>query len=329
MPLSQRELASAELTGELYQRLRSNIQGRLLQDEPLSAHTSFRVGGPAKFYAFPATTDEIGTLLNLCQELQLDYFIIGYGTNLLVSDEGFAGCVIDLAEACRILTIGSDDFSRHRRLKSSLPPIICAGAGVEGGDVVRQAAAAGLAGLEKLAGIPGGIGGWVQMNAGAFRTTVSDHLIDLEIMEKDGSLRRISRAEAGFAYRASPGLNDKIILSAQFELEKAPAMDVLREVEATIAERHKRGIMTMPSAGSVFKNPTGHFAARLLEAVGAKGMREGGVEVSSSHANFIVNIRGGTAADIIRLIDRLRELVRFQFNVELELELKTLGFDGA
>lgn len=313
MYLSRGDLGNESLCAEIAAEIRTLMKGRLLLNEPLSAHTSFMAGGQAKFYVYPSSIQDLSNLVVYCKDKGLERFVIGYGTNLLVSDAGFAGCIIDLAAACDTLTIEG--------------PVMCTGAGVWGNDAVELAARSGLAGIHKLAGIPGGIGGWVRMHCGAFRSTVSDCLVSVGVMEHDGTTRSLTKEEAEFGYRSSPGLDGKMILGAEFKLENANTFDVLKAVEETIAERHRRNVMTLPSAGSVFKNPEGHFAARMIESVDGKGMSVGGAEVSMLHANFIINKRGGTASDIVELIAAIREKVLVEYNIRLELEVKTLGFD--
>ena len=308
-------LKDRRLLEELASEIRREVAGRCLLGEPLAKHTSLRVGGPARLFVYPADIDAASSLLQLCRYRELETFIIGYGTNLLVSDDGYSGCIIDLADACREVAVEGD------RLE--------AGAGVWLNDVVKIAADNGLAGLEKLAGIPGGIGGGLSMNCGAFGATISDNLIDLFVMDMNGSVIRMSKDNVSFTYRRAPGLVGKTVLKAGFRMTFAAPEDVIRVVEETVTERFRRNVMSLPSAGSVFKNPPGHFAARLVEAAQGKGMSVGGVEVSELHANFIVNRRGGTASDIIELIRRLRRLVRQHYGIELELELRTIGFkDG-
>ncbi len=201
------------------------------------------------------------------------------------------------------------------------------GTGVWLNDVVKRVADIGLSGMQKLAGIPGGAGGGLSMNCGAFRQSISDYLIKVETMDYDGNAKSYDKSEIGFAYRQAPGLKDTISLSAEFELEHAKREDVIAETENTITERFRRNVMTLPSAGSVFKNPPDGYAAKLIESAGCKGNMVGGVEVSMQHANFIVNSRSGTADDIVKLIEMVREKVLKQHRVELELELRQVGFD--
>jgi len=306
------DLTDKKSIEDIAKEIRQNINGRLLIDEPLSGHTSFRIGGPARFYFYPSRVKDLTNIIEYCKDKRLKSFIIGFGTNLLVSDRGFAGCVIDLAEACRGIEI--EDVQ------------LTAGAGVCGNDVVRTAAENGLDGLTRHAGVPGAIGGWVFMNSGAFRSSISDYLIDVKVLGQDGTVLTMTKDDIGFTYRAAPGLNGKIILNARFGLKRGNRYQLLHEVEEIIKERYRRHVMILPSTGSVFKNPPGRFAAKLIDSVGGKGMAVGGVAVSSQHANIIVN-RNGTASDVVELIGRIRKMIKERYEVDLELEIKTLGFE--
>ncbi len=307
-------LSDPEFLKELDAEVNHEVNGRTLINEPMSGHTSFRIGGNAGLYSYPESVRDVSKLIRICVSKGIQYSIIGYGTNLLVSDRGFDGCIIDLAQACREISLCDNN--------------LFAGAGQWGNDIVRKAAESGLAGLEKLSGIPGGLGGWVKMNCGAFGSSISDHLINVHVMSEDGQVRTYSKTEAKFSYRSSQGLNGKIILGAEFELIPEDEVNLLKIVEDTITERYRRNIMTLPSAGSLFKNPANGYAAKLIESVGGKGRQFGGMEISPSHANFAINSGGGTAGDVINLIRSIRKLVLEKHEIELELELQLLGFEN-
>ncbi|MBT7789200.1 MAG: UDP-N-acetylmuramate dehydrogenase [Calditrichaeota bacterium] len=301
------------LSNQLVEEMQADIRGRFLINEPMSGHTSFRIGGPALLYAYPGSIEDVSKLIKFCVSKGIQYTIIGYGTNMLVSDMGFDGCVIDLAESCRNIDI---DGNR-----------LIAGAGQWGNDIVRKAAENGLGGLEKLSGIPGGLGGWLKMNCGAFGSSISDHLISTNVICNEGKIQTISKHDAKYSYRSSTGLDGKTIFGAEFLLVPEKSEKLLQVVEDTITERYRRNIMTLPSAGSLFKNPPDNYAAKLIESVGGKGMQFGGMEISPSHANFAINTRGGTASDVVDLINTIKMLVQDNHNIELELELQLLGFN--
>jgi UDP-N-acetylmuramate dehydrogenase len=310
--LTSAELGNKKLVRDLKRKIENQTGCRCLEGESLAKHTSWRVGGPARFYVYPPSCNALAEVIQLCKSERLAFFTIGYGTNLLVSDDGFTGCVIDLAEGARSITLNGDELTT--------------GGGAWLGEVVRTVAENGLSGMEKLAGIPGGVGGGMSMNAGAFGMAISDHFISANVVGNDGKMLAMSKEDVGFGYRSAPGFVGKTIFSAKFHLIKARKNQVIRAVEETIADRFRRNVMTLPSAGSVFKNPVGGFSAKMIEAVGGKGLKEGGVEVSKLHANFIINTGGGTAGDVIRLIRRIRSMVHAKFGVYLELEVRTLGF---
>ncbi|MFC2150493.1 UDP-N-acetylmuramate dehydrogenase [Calditrichota bacterium] len=313
MTISRTQLDDNRLVTELYEGMKQETGCRIKLDEPLSRHTAFRVGGPARFYAWPKNEFELGGLVQFCNQNEIRTFLIGYGTNLLVSDNGYAGCIIDLSDGFRDYKIQGT----HVRT----------GSGAWLSDVVKAVAAQGLSGMENLAGIPGGVGGGLSMNCGAFRGSISDHLLSVEVMNYEGEAYEMLPKEICFAYRQAPGLSDKIVLFAEFDLSLSNVKEVLAATEETITERFRRNVMTLPSAGSVFKNPEGNFSAKLIESVGGKGMSYGGAEVSQLHANFIVNARGGTAADIVTLIEMVRDKVYKEHEILLEMEVRRLGFD--
>lgn len=297
---------------EIVYEFRKNVNGRLILSESMANHTSLRVGGAVNYYHYPQSKEDVSNLLKVCSKYEIEVFVIGYGTNLLISDDGFNGCIIDLADACRGLERDGDTFS--------------VGAGVWGGDLVRFASECGYAGLASLAGIPGGIGGWMKMNAGAFRHTISEVTESVEVMDYDGSVSNLGVDDINFAYRKSPGLVDRIVIGAKLVLSKSVRSEVSEEMNNTISTRYARNVMILPSAGSIFKNPPGYFAAKLIESLGFKGVKSGKVHVSRRHANFIVNRGGGCASEVKDLIDTIRERVKKEFDVDLETEVKLLGW---
>jgi UDP-N-acetylmuramate dehydrogenase len=195
--------------------------------------------------------------------------------------------------------------------------------------LVRFTAETGYAGLASLAGIPGSIGGWMKMNAGAFRHTISEVTESVDVMSLDGTISTLKKEDINFAYRKSPGLKGKIVTGAKLRLIKGDRDEIMAEAEATIATRYERNVMTLPSAGSIFKNPQGYFAAKLIESLGFKGVKSGNVQVSELHANFIVNSGGGNATDVKNLINTIRGKVKTKYGVELETEVRMLGWANA
>lgn len=281
-------------------------------DAPLARHTSLRIGGPADALVAPAGHDELARTLALCREHDLPYLVLGNGFNTLVLDGGAAGVVITLG--------------RFRALEEVPGPRLRAEAGVTHATITRRCIERGLAGLEFAAGIPGTMGGWAAMNAGLHEREVKDVLVEAEVMRADGSRTTLSNQALAFRYRAAAGLPPgAIVLCVTFDVQRSTRDAVTAEVERHLSRRSATQPLDIPSCGSVFKNPTGDFAGRLIEAVGLKGTRVGGAEISTVHANFIVNRGGATAADVLALVERARAGVRERFGITLEPELRVVG----
>jgi UDP-N-acetylmuramate dehydrogenase len=282
-------------------------------DVPMARHTSLRIGGPADAVATPASRDDLATLLDLCEQHQLPTLSIGAGFNLLVSDAGIDGVVIRL--------------SRFRRLEQRSRTAVFAEAGVTHASLTRFCVERGLSGLEFGAGIPGVVGGWVTMNAGIGTREVVDVALEVEIVGPGREPARIlTRDELDFSYRSFRNLPlGAVVVSVLFEVTPAEPDDVRSEVDRLLAQRARTQPLNIPSCGSVFKNPQGDFAGRLIEAAGLKGEREGGARISPLHANFIANTGGATAADVQRLMERAREAVEKSSGVRLEPEVRIVG----
>ncbi len=282
-------------------------------DASMARYTSLRIGGPADAIATPAGRNELATLLEICAEHEIPYMLIGAGFNTLVSDAGIDGLVIRL--------------SRFRRLEQASEDSVLAEAGVTHASLNRFCVERGLSGLEFGAGIPGVVGGWVAMNAGIGTREMVDVVREIEVMGPGVQpCRRVARDELDFAYRSLRSLTpEMMVVSVLFEVERSSPTDVRAEVERLLAKRAETQPLNVPSCGSVFKNPPGDFAGRLIEAAGLKGRREGGAEISPLHANFIANVGGATAADVRRLMERIRETVEKTSGVRLEPEVRIVG----
>jgi UDP-N-acetylmuramate dehydrogenase len=299
------EAARAELQELLGERVRF--------DAPLARHTSLRVGGPADALAAPRDRAELARLLALCTRQRLAHLVLGHGFNTLVLDGGVEGVVIQLA--------------RLRRVEARPGPLLFAEAGVSHRQLVNFCVEHGLAGLEFGAGIPGTLGGWLAMNAGIPEREIGDAVRELEVMSPTGEkTRRLARAELEFRYRALRGLAPgSVILAALLEVTDADPRVVRTEVARLLAKRAASQPLDVPSCGSVFKNPPGDYAGRLVEAAGLKGERVGDAEISPVHANFIANRGRARAADVLALVERARERVAREFGIELEPEVRILG----
>jgi len=289
---------------------------RVRFDVPMSRHTSLRVGGPADAHATPGDRRELAALLGVCAEHSLPHTVLGHGFNTVVLDGGIEGVVLQL--------------SSFRLLEERPGQRLRVEAGVSHSQLTRFCTQRGLSGLEFGAGIPGTAGGWLAMNAGIAEREIGDATRELEVMTPTGSgLRRLPRATLEFRYRGLRGLAPgSVIVSGLLEVVPTDPAVVRKEVERLLAKRAASQPLRVPSCGSVFKNPQGDYAGRLIEAAGLKGERVGDAEISELHANFIANRGRATAADVLALIERARERVAREFGIELEPEVHVLGRSG-
>ena len=258
-------------------------------DVAMSKHTSLRIGGPADALSLPTDREQLRSLLQLCQQYGLPHSVIGSGFNLLVEDAGIAGVVINL--------------KKIRRLEQRAEGLIFAEAGISHATLTRFCVDRGLSGLEFAAGIPGTVGGWLRMNAGIPDREQKDVIREIEIVSANGQEETVLPIEElDFTYRALRGLpKGAIIVSGLFQLHPSSKEAVQTEVRRLLDRRGQTQPLDIPSCGSVFRNPEGDHAGRLIEAVGLRGERIGGAEVSTVHANFITNQGGATAEDVLAL----------------------------
>jgi UDP-N-acetylmuramate dehydrogenase len=279
--------------------------------QPLAALTSFRIGGPADFVLEVADEHELAAALAAASRHRIPAFCLGTGTNILISDRGVRGLVVRLGAA-----FGEIHFDGCRAK---------AGAAVQFGELVAQAVARGLAGLEFGEGIPGSVGGALIMNAGAFGGEMAPVVSAVRGADPDGRLRTLSKDEIGFFYRRSVLPSGFIVAAVEFDLMRGDREALAAKVAELRAKRAARQPQGVPNAGSIFKNPPGKFAGRLLEACGLKGERIGGAAFSRQHANFIVNLGGARAGEVRALMDLARQKVEQQTGVRLEPEVKLVG----
>jgi len=308
-----------DVDGHDLDRIVAALGDGVLTNEPMSPHTSFRIGGPADLYAVAASAQELIELVSLAREQGIPYLIIGRGTNILVADEGVRGLVIENAgqEICFEDAGGPD-------------AVLYAESGALLGDLARESARRALGGLEWGVGIPGSVGGAIVGNAGAYGCYISDVTRKATVLSHDGTVREVSAAEMGFGYRTSrfKGQAGKgrqeVITSAEFALRPEPA-EALAEKMSDYTRRREASQPTGPSVGSIFKRTKQYPAGFLIEQAGLKGRRIGGAQISPKHANFIVNLGEARAADVKALIDLAQERVQERFGVELELEIELVG----
>ena len=279
-------------------------------DEPLSAHTSFKIGGPAAVFVEAESVDALKLIFEFVQNEKLKYLVIGKGSNLLVSDDGFSGVVIHL----------SGDFSMIKSLNEST---IRAGAGASLMSLCSYALEKSLSGLEFAYGIPGSVGGAVFMNAGAYGGEIRDVVSSVTSMTKDGLIKTYSSDELDLSYRHSVfEENNEIILFAEFLLSSAERQSIKEKMDLLLSKRKEKQPLEYPSAGSTFKRPEGFFAGALIENSGLKGFSVGGAQVSEKHAGFVINKGNASCKDVLAVIEHCQKTVKTRFDVELQTEVR-------
>ena len=287
------------------------IRGEVRFKEPLGFHTSLRIGGPADIFIVPQDVEDIRRALSFAEREQLPLEVIGGGNNLLVSDRGFRGVVLRL-EGC----LGRAEFHGEEAV---------AGAGVSLSALIREAAALDLGGLECLVGIPATIGGAIAMNAGTPDGWIGDFVSAVYFLHPDGTMGEFKPGAGSFSYRVFETPPGAVLIGARLRLHRRPHAEIQKDIKQRLKLKKASQPLALASAGCVWKNPPGEVAGRLVEKVGLKGKRLNGAEISSKHANFIVNRGGAGAADIKTLMDMTRTRVRNQFGIALEPEIRMLG----
>lgn len=300
----------------------------LLQDEPMKKHTTFRIGGPADYYAEPDMS-QISKLIEMAKACDMPVTVIGNGSNLLVGDKGIRGLVIGIGKGLSEIDVTeavAQQSTAQDLTAQDNGHIITAGAGAILAAVAAKAAEASLSGLEFASGIPGSVGGAVVMNAGAYGGEIKDVLIDATVLTAEGELKTVTRDELDLSYRHSI-VPEKgyIVLSARFRLTPKPKDEIKSYMAELRAKRVEKQPLEYPSAGSTFKRPEGYFAAKLIEDAGLKGFSVGGAMVSEKHSGFVINYNDATASDVMELCRQVREKVKALSGVELEMEVKRLG----
>lgn len=299
----------------IYENLLNIIDSNdIKMDEPMKKHISFKVGGPADILVTPRTEEQLKAVLNLIKEKNSPYLIIGNGSNLLIKDGGIRGIVIEL----------SNNFNSFKIEGNKVEVQAGALLSIVGKAVLREE----LKGFEFAAGIPGTLGGALAMNAGAYGGEMKDIVKSVRLMDTDGNIFTFTNEEMKFAYRKSIiSREDYIILSAEIELEKGN----YDEIKATMGDFTQRRVtnqpLSLPSAGSTFKRPVGHFAGKLIEDSGLRGLTLRGAQVSEKHCGFVVNLGGANAKDLLDLMYVVKSTVNAKFGVMLEEEVKILGED--
>ena len=302
-------------TTSIYNKVLAIIgdENRVKKDEPLKAHTTFKVGGPADLMVMPSSKEEIIKLLDLFKEEDTKYLILGNGSNVLASDAGYRGAVLKIGNDMSYVSVSEGH--------------ITAGAGTILSAVSSEAAKASLTGMEFASGIPGSIGGAVFMNAGAYGGEMSQTVSAVTAVLPDGSVKRFTKEDGfDFGYRHSIFCdNGAVIVEVELDLETGVQEEIYSYMKELTKKRVEKQPLSFPSAGSTFKRPEGYFAGKLIQDSGCKGLSVGGALVSPKHAGFIVNNGDATARDILDLIKLVQMRVKDEFEVDLETEVRIIG----
>ena len=295
---------------EWFRKLGEQVE--ILVAEPMKNHTTFRIGGPADALALPKTPEEVAEVVRFCNEHAQPYYVLGNGSNLLVSDEGYRGLVLQLYRNFNDIQVNGETITVQ--------------SGAMLAAVARTAYQTGLTGLEFASGIPGTIGGAVVMNAGAYGGEMKNVLKEVTVLTKEGEVLVIPAKALELGYRTSViPKNGWIVLGAVLQLKKGDQEQILARMEELKEQRITKQPLDLPSAGSTFKRPEGYFAGKLIMDAGLRGFTVGGAQVSEKHCGFVVNRGNATAADVWELICEVKRRVKEMTGVELEPEVKLLG----
>ena len=285
---------------------------QILEAEPMSRHTTFRIGGPAKLFLTPGSKEEIKKILKVCKEEELPYFILGNGSNLLVSDKGYDGVVIQLYRSFgKVEVDGTTIYAQAGALLSG---------------IASEAKKASLTGFEFAGGIPGTLGGAVVMNAGAYGGEMKDVLKEVTVLTPDGDILTLTKEELHMGYRTSVVKEaGYIVLEAVLSLESGEQEQIRSRMQELAGMRSSKQPLQYPSAGSTFKRPEGYFAGKLIMDSGLRGYQVGGAQVSEKHCGFVINTGNATAKDVRTLMCDVQRIVEEKYGVRLEPEVKFLG----
>ena len=296
-----------------YDKLNNVIaKDSILIDEPMSRHTTFRVGGPADFFVTPKAKEEVRDVNRICKEAGMPYYIIGNGSNLLVSDAGYRGVIVQIYKEMNEVKVEGD--------------LVKAQAGALLSGIAAKALGAELSGFEFASGIPGTIGGACVMNAGAYGGEMKDVLEFVTVLTGEGKIIELGRNELELGYRTSViAKKGYIVLGAVLKLERGDGEKIKTYMDELKEKRVTKQPLEYPSAGSTFKRPEGYFAGKLIEDAGLRGFQVGGAQVSEKHCGFVINRDHATAADIMELMRQVQIRVKENSGVDLEPEVKRLG----
>lgn len=297
---------------EFIEDLSLKINSRILTNEELKNHSYFKIGGCADLFVEPDSYEDLKEIIQASKKHGIKFYVIGNGTNLLISDSGYRGIIIKIGEKFSDITINDN--------------MVTAGAGALLSLVAKKSAGLGLGGLEFASGIPGFVGGGVAMNAGAYNGEIKDVIHSVICMNQQGEIFNYTKDEMNFGYRDSKVLTDNlIVLSVQFNLEHGDLEKILARVKLLNDKRTSSQPLSYPSAGSTFKRPENGYAAKLIEDAGLKGFAHGGAMVSDMHSGFVINHNKATCKDVMELMDIIIKTVYDKFGITLEPEVKIIG----
>ena len=296
-----------------YNKMKEIIEeSRIYVDEPMKKHTTFRVGGPADYFVTPKAKEEVKELISLCKEFEVPYYVLGNGSNLLVSDKGYRGVIIQIYKEMNQIQLDGENINVQ--------------AGALLSRIGNVALEAELSGFEFAAGIPGTMGGAVVMNAGAYGGEMKDILVSATVLTPQGEILTLSNEALELGYRTSiVAKKDYIVLEATIGLQKGDKEAIKTRMDELRIQRTTKQPLEYPSAGSTFKRPEGYFAGKLIQDAGLRGFQVGGAQVSEKHCGFVINKEDATAADVWELMQQVSAIVKEKFGVELEPEVKRLG----
>lgn len=282
------------------------------RQEPMSLHTTFRIGGPADLFVMPGSIQAVADSIRICKETQTPYAVIGNGSNLLVSDAGYRGVIIQIGRNLNQITRNGEEIRAQAGAMLSV--------------IAKTALSESLTGFEFASGIPGTLGGAVVMNAGAYGGEMKDVLTEVTVLTREGEIRTIPAEKLELGYRTSlAAKNGWIILEAVLRFQKGDAEAIRNRMEELKVQRVTKQPLDLPSAGSTFKRPEGYFAGKLIMDAGLRGFTVGGAQISEKHCGFVVNKGGATAEDVRNLICAVQKKVQEDAGVKLEPEVKFLG----
>ncbi|SFR84070.1 UDP-N-acetylmuramate dehydrogenase [Anaeromicropila populeti] len=292
-------------------------KSQIKKGEPLSKHTTFKIGGPADYFISPEKEESLSELIKVCNEYEIPFYVIGNGSNLLVGDNGFRGVIIEMQNQFSKIQIEPWEGATKR---------ITAGAGIMLSKLSGEAARNALTGLEFAAGIPGTLGGAVAMNAGAYDGEIKDCIVSAKVMTRQGEILVLTREQLELSYRKSIIQKEGyIVIEAVFSLKNGYESAIRQKMQDFNQRRREKQPLEYPSAGSTFKRPEGNFAGKLIMDAGLKGFRVGDMMISDKHCGFMINVGNGTAYDAVQLMNKVDIIVYEKFGVHLEPEVRLIG----